>query len=329
MNQVAVGDLKLDDSPPSNCHLKDPNNPLSVECDFEDSADDDNDGLENSKTDCDENNSSGLPAKVFTAGMFDHFCKSDWQKGKSMSVNYKGSDLVPRGLGARSPPVTPSNYKDAWARLEFQKANDDKCAGTCSNAFKKLAQSSCTWCLSRGYLISLSHWIRATVLMISLGGRTGGEQSSMSKSGTIDVGCGTFKFHVSSGIKADEGDNRPDTGDPEVGVPVCSKDPKSVSYHKYVMDAGSPEKTFCKMDNLDKKMDENSDPITRDDLTSFSLKASISWVKNCKSPAALDPKQPLKPWGDSWLCEELFAAARWCKSQSYHPDHHRDLSILT
>lgn len=144
----------------------------------------------------------------------------------------------------------------------------------------------------------------------------------MSKSGTIDVGCGTFKFHVSSGNKADEGDNRPDTGDPEIGVPVCSKTPDSdVDWHKYVTDAGLPEKTFCKMDKLNEKMDENSDPITRDDLASFPLKASISWVKNCKSPAALDPKLPLKPWGDSWLCEELFAAARWCES---HLDHLRD-----
>lgn len=144
MDSVDVDDMKLDDSPPDNCHAKDPTTPLVVECDYKGSGAD-NDGLEDAKTDCDENNSSGLPAKVFTAGLFDHYCNGNWQKGKSMSVNYKGNNLGPRGLESRSPPVSPSTYKDAWARFEFHRANDDKCSGTCSNAFKKLAQSTCEW----------------------------------------------------------------------------------------------------------------------------------------------------------------------------------------
>lgn len=159
INVVSASDVDTKNvEAPENCQAKNADSPMDLECEWkqasdngDDGDDSDNDGLTDAEVECDENDSSGLPAKIFTDGMYDKFCREDHGDGHVMAVNVHGATAPSRNPLKRSPPVSKNSYKNARGVLEFKKKknNNDKCKGTCADAFKRLAQSQCEFLPTR------------------------------------------------------------------------------------------------------------------------------------------------------------------------------------
>lgn len=152
-------------------------------------------GVGNTPEKCDENDTSGLPAKVFE-GMYGKFCETVTTNPVDLGlwwfVDVKGNKFITlrRDLEKRSPPVSAGSYPDARSYLTFEKDGDKACKMSCSEAFDTLIQGSCAFYL----LPTLANVLIVHDNNIPLGGHAGGDQSSMAKSGHIDAGCGTYSY---------------------------------------------------------------------------------------------------------------------------------------
>ncbi|KAK1506525.1 uncharacterized protein CCOS01_16577 [Colletotrichum costaricense] len=143
---------------------------------------------------------SGLQWDVFYGPRYNlvsQFCKQQSQdeaNSLSWKVDINGNELSP--LQDRSPPVTPSTYKEYGVQLSWTPQASfvtGSCSRSCAKTYQDTAQSYC--------------------------GHTGGEGNSMAKNGTWDIGCGRYSWSIT------EVNHSPPTTASEPSQPHCTSTP--------------------------------------------------------------------------------------------------------
>ncbi|KAI9682232.1 MAG: hypothetical protein M1817_000286 [Caeruleum heppii] len=127
---------------------------------------------------CEGKDPSGVPANFF-AGLYPQFCsavgeKSDQPLSKTLTNRDFKAPSEKRGvkggsLKSRAPPATGNSYTEFEFKFEWSGGSGD-CSEDCNEAYHALKQSPC--------------------------GQTGGKQSDMASSGSIDVGCGQYSYSI-------------------------------------------------------------------------------------------------------------------------------------
>ncbi|KAF1939132.1 hypothetical protein EJ02DRAFT_436561 [Clathrospora elynae] len=110
----------------------------------------------------------------FWEGVSKKFC-NDVGDGKSAKVDLKNTDLQTRSIFARTPPPSKESYPDWKFNFEWEPKGSGFCAKTCEQAMGTFTNSY---------------------------GRFGGQQNTMVKKGSIEVGCGKYSYSLEGPSKA-------------------------------------------------------------------------------------------------------------------------------
>lgn len=140
--------------------------------------------------------SSGLQWDVFYGPRYNlvsQFCKQQLQDEANplnWKVDINGDELSP--IQDRSPPVTPSTYKEYEVQLSWTPQESfvtGSCSESCAKTYQDIAQSYCKRAEAhRAYIVHADS--------LSTGGHAGGESNSMAKNGTWDIGCGRYSWDI-------------------------------------------------------------------------------------------------------------------------------------
>ncbi|KAA1122416.1 hypothetical protein PGTUg99_037514 [Puccinia graminis f. sp. tritici] len=205
---------------------------------------------------CNMKESSQVPYNIFD-GVFDKFCKNMLKNplnGLTEIVDSRGFVVRPRkrSLLKRTPPPNPDAYMDYRFGLSWS-GGKGTCSISCVEAFKAGSTSPC--------------------------GHTAGEQNLMTNSGTVEAGCGQYKWTVIKTLGTD-----PTPAPPKVSAytNVACLD----SARKNVK-PGGPEVSFKTVTNG----------------TPYNYK--VSWLPACKSTVSeMNVHKPL-PNDDKNTCTNL------------------------
>ncbi|KAA1122487.1 hypothetical protein PGTUg99_037689 [Puccinia graminis f. sp. tritici] len=229
---------------------------------------------------CDMGDSSRVPYNVFN-GVFGKFCENTLNNplsGLSQIVDARGFVIPPRkrSLSKRTPPPNPDTYKDYKFGLSWS-GGKGSCSLSCEEAFHAASSSPC--------------------------GHTAGEQNIMSTSGTVEAGCGQYKWTI---IKPATSGLDPAPSPPAVSAVKCHPadqfgkhgdiNPGFQNQYTGVACAGSALKNI-------KPGDPEISFKTKTNGTPYNYK--ISWLPACKTTVSeMNVYKPL-PNDDKNTCISL------------------------
>ncbi|KAI7955322.1 hypothetical protein MJO28_005722 [Puccinia striiformis f. sp. tritici] len=227
---------------------------------------------------CDMSDISRVPYNVFN-GVFGTFCKNTLDNplnGLSQIVDSRGFVVPPRkrSLFKRTPPPNPDTYMDYRFGLSWS-GGKGTCSLSCDEAFKAASNSPC--------------------------GHTAGEQNIMTTSGTVEAGCGQYKWTIIkpfgtdpapsapkvSDVKCNAADQFGKHGDISPGFQNQYTGFACVGSARKTIKSGDPEVSFKTVTNG----------------TPYNYK--ISWLPDCKSTVSeMNVYKPL-PNDDKNTCMSL------------------------
>ncbi|KAK3485229.1 uncharacterized protein B0T23DRAFT_43756 [Neurospora hispaniola] len=230
-----------------------------------------------------------LPWNIFDGSEYNvvsHFCSEvDRQPASSRSwiVDTKGNKIpVLKQVkpsysisNKRSPPTTPDTYKDYRVSLQWRpspSSAQSDCPMSCAEAYRAIADSPC--------------------------GHTGGEQNVMALSGSLDVTCGTYSYHIiPPGSSSDSG-----------GTPLALQEqqcylesqwPKHFDVHEGSVKQAA--KVACGSElKLPEKMSKDSkawEDVHMWGRTGMKLKMRVEWKDGCVLAGGEAEQEPRRPLG--------------------------------
>lgn len=231
---------------------------------------------------CDMSDSSRVPYNVFN-GVFGRFCDTTLNNplnSLSQIVDSQGYATPPRkrSLEKRTPPPNPDTYKDYKFGLSWS-GGKGACSISCIDAFKAASNSPC--------------------------GHTAGEQNIMSSSGTIEAGCGQYKWTIIKPLGTD-----PAPSPPKVSDVKCNAADAFGKHGDISPDFQRQYTGFACVGSALRNIKPGDKEISFRTVTNGTpYNYKISWLPNCKSTVSeMNVYQPL-PNDSKTTCLSLLRRA--------------------
>ncbi|KAA1108905.1 hypothetical protein PGT21_028646 [Puccinia graminis f. sp. tritici] len=227
---------------------------------------------------CNMKESSQVPYNVFD-GVFDKFCKNTLKNplnGLTEIVDSRGFVVRPRkrSLLKRTPPPNPDAYMDYRFGLSWS-GGKGTCSISCVEAFKAGSTSPC--------------------------GHTAGEQNLMTNSGTVEAGCGQYKWTVIKTLGTD-----PTPAPPKVSAVMCNPANKFGKHRDISPDLQKQYTNVACVDSARKNVKPGGPEVSFKTVTNGTpYNYQISWLPACKSTVSeMNVHKPL-PNDDKNTCTNL------------------------
>ncbi|PLW12162.1 hypothetical protein PCANC_16730 [Puccinia coronata f. sp. avenae] len=228
---------------------------------------------------CDMSDSSRVPYNVFD-GVYGRFCENTLTNSPlnplSQIVDSHGYVIPPkkRSLSKRTPPPNPDAYQDYKFGLSWS-GGKGACSLSCNEAFKAGSTSPC--------------------------GHTAGQQNIMSTSGTVEAGCGQYKWTI---VKPPGTDPAPSP--PTVSSVQCNAADKFGKHGDINPGFQNQYTGFACVGSAFKNLKPGDPDVTfstKTNGTPYNYK--ISWVSGCKTTVSqMNVYQPI-PNDDKNTCLNL------------------------
>jgi len=138
---------------------------------------------------CDKNDSNVTPVVFnFWQSTTKKFCKDVGDGKGAIKAKLTNTDLQTRSLFGRTPPPSSSSYPDWKFFFEWEPKDSGVCAKTCEEAMNAFADSC-----KNAHLFLVTKGGHTNQIP---GGHNGGQQNSMVKNGSIEVGCGKYSYSL-------------------------------------------------------------------------------------------------------------------------------------